>query len=269
MLNRHDFWLYAIRMAVLGQLQQISLLFQHVLKSNAFSQFNDVLTCMLDVRNHINNDKIDYGNMQKALLKLQHMNFTDSVCQHHANQLGIVMSILLGYEHIILQHTKSDIHALICSAYYQPQTPTSIESFATAFYTKHSQFPSSMIRSLMINDLYAAIEQSLKLDWWFLAHWTDLLTLRNMLDRPIEIQTTKGILPLDIKHHFILHYASFLKNQLGQWKEAFSYSLDCSDIGRRVVIKVCGFMMLLFTHVILAFGTIGLEDGRRQTARCY
>ncbi|KAI8369929.1 Nup85 nucleoporin-domain-containing protein [Blakeslea trispora] len=234
-LDRPDFWKFAIRMAVLGQLSQISLLFQHVLKSSQFAHLSQILAYLLQIRNHIQHGHVDRENMQKTLASLQQMSFVDQVSQHHAHQMVSLILILLGDENAILQHTTSDIHALVCLAYYQ-QTDL-IEALAEKFYSKYTHYSQSIARSLLTNDLYTAIEQGIQYDWWFLAHWTDVLHASARLDRPIQIQTSQGIVSLPIKHHFILYYASFLFNHCQLWKESFSYLLQCGDIGRQVIAK--------------------------------
>ncbi|OBZ91637.1 Nuclear pore complex protein Nup85 [Choanephora cucurbitarum] len=234
-LDRPDFWKFAIRMAVLGQLSQIALLFQHVLKNSQFAKLSQILAYILEVRNHIQHGHVDRENMQKTLISIQKTPFLDQVSRNHASQMISLMSVLLGDEKAILQHTTSDIHALVCLAYYQ--RTESIQALAQTFYSKHKQCPQSIARSLLTNDLYTAIEQGIQYDWWFLAHWTDLLHSSNRLDRPIQIQTGTGMVSLPVKNHFILYYASFLFNQCGLWKESFAYLLQCDDIGRSAIAK--------------------------------
>jgi hypothetical protein len=225
-------------MASLGQLSHLSSLLKHALLDVSLSQYSDVLTFMLEIRNIINEEQIDTSKLNKAILTLRQMNFSNNGTKEHANQLYQVMAILAGDEDCSLQHASSGIHAFICNFYYTPSNNTSVHTRAKIFFSKYPQLSSDVMQSLLVENLQLAIEQSIKFDWWFLAHLTDLFHIKNMIDRPILVNMGDQVLSFNIRDHFILYYASFIKNSLGLWKEAFGYMLSCGELGRDLIVEV-------------------------------
>lgn len=171
----------------------------------------------------------------------------DSKSKRHAQQLLAVMAILSGDEAAALEHTQDDIHAYICCRFYQP----AVGSF-TEFSTRHPPSsiqnplpPQNVLRSIIAGDIYQAIEECIHYDWWLLAHLTDLLSMNQMIDREINIPVGQDVISVPVKSHFILYYASTLKNQFGLWKQAYSYMFECGDLGKQAVIEVSKGVLIL------------------------
>lgn len=237
-----NFWPYAIRMTTLGYIDQLSALLRHVLPDVSLPHYSEILPYMMELNKIVLNLPLDTNKIRGAITKLSSHQWEHPNTKYHAEQIYVVMSILSGTEDITIQHTKDDIHAYICCRYYR----SSVGSFAE-FSSRNSPesqsygSPSSsqnVLRCIIAGDINQAIEQCMEYDWWLLAHLTDLLTMKHMLDRNIQLRFDQDVISLPVKSHFMLYYASFLQNEFGLWKEAYIYMLECGDIGREAILEV-------------------------------
>lgn len=233
-----DFWSYAIRMALLGQLPQLASLLKHALLDVSLSRFNDILAFIIEVRNIISEAQVDASKLNKAMRTLRQMIFTDKDTKKHADQLYQIMGILIGDEAATIQHACTNIHAFISIFYYTQSNNMSVHTRAKLFFSKYPQLSDDVLSSLLVGNHEQAIQQSVQFDWWFLAHLTDLFHIKRMMDSPIHVTVNEQVLSLDVKDHFILYYASFIKNTLGLYREAFGYMMSCGDLGRELIIEV-------------------------------
>ncbi|KAI8639265.1 nucleoporin Nup85-like protein [Parasitella parasitica] len=232
-----NFWPYVIRMATLGYIEQISSILKHVLLDVSLSRYSDVLPYIMELCDIISNLPPDSEKLEKAINNLNTTRWVHSKTKYHADQISTVMSIFLGNEAVTIEHTQDDIHAYICSRYYR----SSVGSF-NEFSARNSPRPipyssQKVLRSIIAGDIYQAMEECIHYDWWLLAHLTDLLTMNQMIDRDIKIPVGRDILSMPVKTHFILFYASFLKNQFGLWRQAYIYMLECGDLGKEAVVE--------------------------------
>ncbi|KAL7333353.1 hypothetical protein PS15p_202261 [Mucor circinelloides] len=237
-----SFWPFAIRMTTLGRIDQLSALLKHTLLDVSVARKSDILPYLISLNDIISSLPLDKEKISMAIANLHASKWPSPKIEHHAEQLLAVMAILLGNEAMTLQHTQDDIHAYICCRFYQP----AVGSF-TEFSTRHPPTSSRMsptllpsqnvLRSIIAGDIYQAIEECVQYDWWLLAHLTDLLSMNQMIDREINIPVRQDTISVPVKSHFILYYASSLKNQFGLWKQAYNYMFECGDLGRQAVIE--------------------------------
>jgi hypothetical protein len=233
-----DFWAYAIRMALLGQQQRLSSILKHTLINVSLSRYNDLLVFMLELRNITSEEHIDTNKLRKAMLTLCQTNFTDHDTKRHADQLYQLMAILAGDETSTIQHACTGIHAFISVFYYTQSDKLPVHTRAKLFFSKYPQLSTGIQQSFLVGDFPQAIEQSIKFDWWFLAHLTDLFHIKNMMDRPIQMTIDKEVLSFDVRVYFISYYASFIRNNFGFWREAFEYMMTCGDLGQELIAEV-------------------------------
>ncbi|CAO3629461.1 unnamed protein product [Mucor fragilis] len=238
-LEHASFWPFAIRMTTLGRIDQLSALLKRTLPDFSFSRNSNILPYVIALNDITLNFPLDKEKLSKTMANLHASRWIDSKSKRHAQQLLAVMAILSGDEAAALEHTQDDIHAYICCRFYQP----AVGSF-TEFSTRHPPSsiqnplpPQNVLRSIIAGDIYQAIEECIHYDWWLLAHLTDLLSMNQMIDREINIPVGQDVISVPVKSHFILYYASTLKNQFGLWKQAYSYMFECGDLGKQAVIE--------------------------------
>lgn len=251
-----SFWPFAIRMTTLGRIDQLSALLKHTLLDVSVARKSDILPYLISLNDIISSLPLDKEKISKTMANLHASKWPSPKIEHHAEQLLAVMAILLGNEAMTLQHTQDDIHAYICCRFYQP----AVGSF-TEFSARHPPTSSQMsptllpsqnvLRSIIAGDIYQAIEECVQYDWWLVAHLTDLLSMNQMIDREINIPVRQDTISVPVKSHFILYYASSLKNQFGLWKQAYSYMFECGDLGRQAVIEVRKDTSLLTRMTVL------------------
>lgn len=233
-----DFWPYAIRLVLFGQLEQLSTLFSHVLKDTEFQLHWDLLEFMKYLKEltcqGIQHLKSQHKQLQELMSKLCHIQNPP-----HAESLKDVVSLLMGDEIVTLQYAKDDIQAFISSKFYQyDDNSKTIQADARDFFKKHGN-GDACIRLFLQGQIYEAIEVCAEYDWWLIAHLADLLSLKNMLDRSLYYSIQGGAtLTMGAREYFLLTYASYLNNQFDLWKESFTYLMTCGDIGKDAVIQV-------------------------------
>ncbi|GAN01077.1 hypothetical protein MAM1_0004d00508 [Mucor ambiguus] len=242
-LEHPSFWPFAIRMTTLGRIDQLSALLKRTLPGISFSRNSDILPYAIALNDITLNLPLNKEKLSTTMANLRASKRFNLKIDHHAQQLLVVMAILSGDEAITLEHTQDDIHAYICCRFYQP-TVGSFTDYSARHPPLSNQSSSSsllpsqnVLRSIIAGDIYQAIEECVHYDWWLLAHLTDLLSMNQMIDREINIPVRQDTISVPVKSHFILYYASALKNQFGLWKQAYSYMFECGDLGKEVVIE--------------------------------
>lgn len=243
-LEHASFWPFAIRMTTLGRIDQLSALLKRTLPGISFSRNSEILPYFIALSEIASNLPLNKEKLSTTMANLRASKRFSPKTNHHAQQLLVVMAILSGDEATALKYTQDDIHAYICCRFYQP-TVGSFTDFSARHpasriqnSTKSSLLPQNVLRSIIAGDIYQAIEECVHYDWWLLAHLTDLLSMNQMIDREVNIPVGGDTISVPVKSHFILYYASTLKNQFGLWKQAYSYMLECGDLGKEAVIEV-------------------------------
>ncbi|KAK4516461.1 uncharacterized protein ATC70_011433 [Mucor velutinosus] len=283
-LEHPSFWPFAIRMTLLGRIDQLSALLKHTLPDVSFSRNSDILPYIIALNDITIDFPLNKEKLSAIMANLQASKRFSPKIDYHAQQLLAVLAILSGDEMITLEHTQDDIHAYICCRFYQ----SAVGSF-TDFTARHPSSsnqnsfssllpPQNVLRSIIAGDIYQAIEECVHYDWWLLAHLTDLLSMNQMIDRDINIPVRQDTVSVPVKSHFILYYASTLKNQFGLWKQAYSYMFECGELGRQAVIEHMSNMDLnvddnALTEVVdfcnhHSLESTGVELYKRKAAMC-
>ncbi|KAI9358519.1 nucleoporin Nup85-like protein [Pilaira anomala] len=232
-----DFWPYTIRLILLGQIEEVSNLFKHVLSDVGF-QLHRKLTRYVEfihtlTSKDINHIRTQSHRIQQVLAELNHVQPS-----LHVNYLADVLNLFMANQDIILRYTKDDILGLITSAFYQENKTSSIHEFADLFFARHKSNDHSPIRYFLQGNLNLGIEHCAGYDWWCIAHLTDLLNKKNMLPRHLNYSLENGeLLSMDARDYLVLTYASYLNNQFGLWRQSFTYLLTCGELGKDVIIE--------------------------------
>ncbi|CAO3625788.1 unnamed protein product [Cunninghamella blakesleeana] len=113
------------------------------------------------------------------------------------------------------------------------------------------------IITLLQGNVYATLEQCSRLDWWILAHMTDVLdryTLQNdsmeddiFNNQPLYIHMgdEHQLAEIETRAYFIISYADTLVIQKDMWKIAFDYMSTCGMTGRNQINKAIGNVPLI------------------------
>lgn len=232
-----DFWPYTIRLILLGQIEEVSNLFKHVLSDTGF-QLHRKLTRYVEFIHTLTSKDITHirsqsHRIQQVLAELNHVQPS-----LHVHYLADVLNLFIANQDIILRYTKDDILGLITSAFYQ-ETKTSIHTFADLFFARHKSNDHSPLRYFLQGNLNLGIESCAGYDWWCIAHLTDLLSKKNMLPRHLNYSLENGeLLSMDARDYLVLTYASYLNNQFGLWQQSFTYLLTCGELGKDVILEV-------------------------------
>ncbi|KAL9540536.1 hypothetical protein MBANPS3_009627 [Mucor bainieri] len=225
-------------MITLGRIDQVSALLKRTLSGLSFSKNNGIVPYVITLSDIIVNLPLDREKLSTTMTNLRNSKQVNSKIDHHAQQLLAVMAILSGDEATTLEHTQDDIHAYICCRFYQPAVGSFADFSARHPSSSNQSSPSqNVLRSIIAGDIYRAIEECVHYDWWLLAHLTDLLSMNQMIDGDVNIPVRQNTISVPVKSHFILYYASALKNQFGLWKQAYGYMFECGDLGKEAVIE--------------------------------
>ncbi|CEP08426.1 hypothetical protein [Parasitella parasitica] len=218
-----DFWPYVIRMATLANTEQISSILKHVLLDVSVSEYNNLLPYIMALCDITSSFLPDAERLKSIITNLNATGWMHPKTKYHADQICTVMSIFLGNETVTIRNTQDDIHAYICCRYYRSSVG-SFNDFSARNPPKTMPHSSQKIlRHIIAGDIYQAMEECIHYDWWLLAHLSDLLTMNQMIDREIKIPVETDTLSMP--------------NQFGLWKQAFSYMLECGDLGKEAVVE--------------------------------
>lgn len=234
-----DFWPYTIRLVLLGQLENVSILLSQVLSDPGFKVHKNLVRYIEFIRDLTGKDilffKSHQGRVQATLTELKQLPYSV-----HVKSIIDVLSILMGNEQVILQYANDDVLGFITSNFYQrDHCSASIHEFVQHFFTRHNSNDQSPLRFFLEGNLYRGLESSASYDWWFIAHLSDLLEKKNLLNCTLDYSIANGdTLKMNAREYFILSYASYLNNQFGLWKESFTYLMTCGELGKAVVIEV-------------------------------
>ncbi|KAI7905732.1 nucleoporin Nup85-like protein [Cokeromyces recurvatus] len=241
-LDHPDFWPYLIRMATLGELQIIANTLHRVLSlcqkeddTNLYSYFRELREMLRDTdySTITSRNKIDRTRLLQWMQAL-------SKDSNHSKQFWTLLAILTGNdESIIKQHAQDELHAFICCFYFNPDRYTSTTSIYEMAIKEFDKVPQDIYKSLLVGNLTQAIQESINYDWCFLAHLVDLFVLKNKLEmKTVNVHVSDGsIVTVPVQYHFILFYASFIKNNFGLWETAFNYMLTCDEWGREALVE--------------------------------
>lgn len=242
--QREDFWPYAIRLALFGQLDQLSALFSHVLLDVSFNLLYDLLGFVKELHT-LTGKGVDWlrahheyiRQVKQKLRQIQN-------CPQHTKSMADILSILMGDELVTLQHAKDQIHAFISCTFYKEPSNAPIHEIATSFFTIYGSKmhkideEAQLMCHFLAGNIYEALELCAGYDWWFIAHLADLLSIQKVLDRSLYYTVEDGsTLSMSAREYFILTYASYLNNQFELWEESFSYLMTCGSIGKEAVIE--------------------------------
>ncbi|GAA5814428.1 hypothetical protein MFLAVUS_007924 [Mucor flavus] len=233
-----NFWPYTIRLVLLGQLENVSTLLNHVLSDPGFKVHKNLARYIEFIRDLTGKEILffesHHGRIQAILTELRQLPYSV-----HVKYIIDVLSILMGNEQVILQYANDDVLGFITSNFYQrDHYNTSIHEFAQHFFTRHSSNDQSPLRFFLEGNLYRGLECSASYDWWFIAHLSDLLEKKNLLNCTLDYSIANGdTLKMNARDYFILTYASYLNNQFGLWKESFTCLMTCGELGKAVVIE--------------------------------
>ncbi|CAO3618236.1 unnamed protein product [Cunninghamella echinulata] len=234
------------------------------------------------ITNNKNNNNNDYSMNEKnkwhsstkqIQTKIKSLKTTtSSTLATHAISL---LNIMTGDLKEIYQHSTSLVEAIVASIYYDNNTIYSQmnkshddndndnETIRNTF--KHIQTISQQLKNygiknkneldqhiglitLLQGNIYATLEQCSALDWWLLAHMTDILDRyslqNNQLDnifnnQPLYIHMgdEHQLAEIETRDYFILTYANFLVVQKDLWRIAFDYMSTCGMTGRNQINK--------------------------------
>ncbi|KAF7731814.1 Nuclear pore complex protein Nup85 [Apophysomyces ossiformis] len=153
------------------------------------------------------------------------------------------LEMLIGSEKTIAAHAETDIEAYISAIFYAHPLATMEEVFDTnkrlsVLFAKGPYYP-TIISQLLRGDLYGALENCWSMDWWLLAHFTDLLRLSPLYSNllPALQFTGREGQYIQARMWFALNYANYLLKYDITRNCAFEYMITCGDRGRTMLVE--------------------------------
>lgn len=215
-LKNKDFWPFAYRLVLFGQLDSLSNLL-----SAATSTFpTDLVPFLKEIQSSLSQPD-RHSILHPLLAQLKQ--------QEDTKDLVILCNLLLGDIRTISRHAVHPVQIHIASRLYNNTTTPSYAS----------EGGRDLLESLMIGDIYSAFSFCVQHDWWLIVHLCFLFSKKQMLDRSIQVALNDGsMLELKCTDYFTVFYASSLMNGCGAWKDGFYYLLACEETGKLAINEV-------------------------------
>ncbi|KAG1462413.1 hypothetical protein G6F46_004236 [Rhizopus delemar] len=212
-LKNKDFWPFAYRLVLFGQLDSLSNLL-----SAAISTFpTDLVPFLKEIQSSLSQPD-RHSILHPLLAQLKQ--------QEDTKDLVILCNLLLGDIRTISRHAVHPVQIHIASRLYNNTTTPSYAS----------EGGRDLLESLMIGDIYSAFSFCVQHDWWLIVHLCFLFSKKQMLDRSIQVALNDGsMLELKCTDYFTVFYASSLMNGCGAWKDGFYYLLACEETGKLAI----------------------------------
>ncbi|KAI8987999.1 nucleoporin Nup85-like protein [Mycotypha africana] len=233
-----DYWKYATRMAVLGQHDQLVDLLGHTLKRTSSNRLTARIEELYKLIEGKEGRRFDKNGLKEIKAKTEKLGAKNETTQLQINNLLSLIHILMGDEGTIWRHTKDDLHAFICIFYYKGEDSINFSTAASDFYKRYPTETKTVYEHLLKKRFDEALELCAVNDWWLLCHMPNLFSeMKGAFSKMMAIETKKKEAPflVPLKNHTRLYYASALLNTFGLWKEAFTYMLQCEDLGKDVI----------------------------------
>ncbi|RUP45642.1 hypothetical protein BC936DRAFT_147911 [Jimgerdemannia flammicorona] len=185
---------------------------------------------------------------------LENLEAASSPVQETMARLAVILHILAGDKEIIAERCDGWQEALAAMMVYC--YPTTDRTDIANVLEKVYQFPRLEVDqgkvadkacvALLELDVNKAIRHCSKVDWWLVAHLTDLMDKR--ADNPLAPVSSPGFLSgrveeepgpyaTDMREYFVLEYASTLVAHPTLWRAGLDYFSTCPRMGRGHLIE--------------------------------
>ncbi|CAO3594875.1 unnamed protein product [Absidia cylindrospora] len=253
-----------------------------------------------DDEQHISNErKIWRDHAAADLRSLSALKTTRSELVTHATT---IIDMLSGDSVALCRTATSSIEAIVASLYYYNHddetttfkyiTTRTINIFAQRVIDLRKQDNNEQdqhvgLLALLKGNIYQAMEECAQLDWWLLAHMSDIMdryTLQrqqNGLDGDsngifggeplyLHIGGQQQIAEMETRVFFLLSYANTLVVQDGMWHTAFDYMGTCGVLGRSEISKTINKIPMTDDNVALEVAEYCTRNGLfEQRQRIY
>ncbi|KAI8081654.1 nucleoporin Nup85-like protein [Halteromyces radiatus] len=204
-----------------------------------------------------------------------------------------VLRIMSGDTTSIYQQSNSVIEAIVSNIYYynsdDDQGSITIETIKTLTqqmielgYKNNNLDQHVALLALLKGNMYEALEQCAQLDWWLLAHMTDILDIYSLQRQQdglagdmfggeplyLHLGGERQMTKMETRVFFILTFANKLVMEEDMWKLAFDYMGTCGMIGRSDISKAIDKIPLTNDHTTLQIAEYCTRNGLLEKRQC-